>query len=167
MASYDLAYIVNMTLTINSTADCDVVIRAYEFRNIRLGAVNRVRTANFLQGNYLTVDATDASQVMLNNITYNEINIFLANTSNMILWGSAERMNATQLGTGTIDARSLSSNYVTVFTNNSGLVKVKSNDYLSVLVNGLSDIIWCAAHGDIKIQGAEKYIPPNLIYYYE
>jgi len=79
--------------------------------------------------------------------------------------GLSGRLDVIQHSRGTVDARSLSTDHATVFTNNSGLVKVKSNNHLLLSVDGLDDIIWCSPHAHIKIGGTEKYIPPNIIYY--
>jgi hypothetical protein len=79
----------------------------------------------------------------------------------------AGRLNIIQHSTETVDARFLSTDHATVFTNNSGLVKVKSNNHLLLSVDGLGDIIWCSPHADIKIGGTGKYIPSNIIYYCE
>jgi hypothetical protein len=154
-----------MTLTIDSTADCDVTIRAYEFHNIQIGAIISLETSNNLKGDQLAIQISGISTIMLNNITYNAVEVRLLSSSNVTLSGTARRLDVTQLGRGTFDARYLSTDHATVFTNYSGLVKIKSNNYLSLTVNEFGDIIWCSPHGNITTEGTMQHGRPNIIYY--
>ncbi|CAF3343044.1 unnamed protein product [Rotaria sp. Silwood1] len=155
----------NMTLTIDSPGDCDVTIYVYELQTIQIGAVSRLRTSNYLRGNQLKIEASDTSQMMLNNITFEDVEVRLLKSSNVTLSGSTEQLHVIQLGQGTFDSRSLSTNHATLFTDNSGLVKIKSNSYLSLSVGRMGNVIWCSPYGDIKTERTMNENSRNIIYH--
>ena len=164
MIYYVSAKVSNMILTIDSTADCDVIIRAFKFQNLHIGAIVSLTTFNNLKGDQLAIKSSGESIITLNNITYNMIEVRLLNSGNVTLSGSTRNLDIIQLGRGTLDAHSLSTDNATVVTNNSGLLKSKSNSYFSLSVNEFGNIIWCAPHGDIRTAGAMQYGRPNIIY---
>jgi hypothetical protein len=162
---YVSAHVTNTTLTITSTADCDIIIRAHEFQIIQIGMVASLTTSDNLKGNELAIKTDGASRIILNNIVYNMVEVSLSSSSSVTLSGSAKRIIAIQLGRGTFDARSLSTDHATVFTNNLGLVRIRSNNYLLLTVEGSGDIIWCSPHGDIQLKNGMYDTPPKIVYY--
>jgi len=167
MGHYVSANVTNMNLFIRSTADCNVIIRAYEFQNIHIGYVISLTTSGNLAGNQLVIKTDGVSNLVLANIVYNKVEVLLSGSSNVALSGLAQRLEVIQLSQGTIDARFLETNYATVFTKNSGLVKVKSNDYLSIATEGLSNINWCSPRVDIKDNSEIYHIPSQIVSYCE
>ncbi|CAF1313995.1 unnamed protein product [Rotaria sordida] len=154
-----------MILTIDTTEDCDITIRAYELRTIQIGAVASLRTSGYLKGNQLAIETSDTSQITLNNITYEVVEVLLLKNSNITLSGSTQRLHVIQLGQGTFDSRSLSTDHATVFTNNSGLVKINSNNYLSLSVGRIGNIIWCSPYGDIRTERTMNEASRNIVYH--
>ncbi|CAF2713255.1 unnamed protein product [Rotaria sp. Silwood2] len=165
MMHYVSINVTNMTLTVDSTGDCSITIRAYEFRIIQIGAVVSLTTSDYLKGNQLTIETSDASQITLNNITYEVVEVLLLKSSNVTLSGSTQQLQVIQLGQGTFDSRSLSTDHATLFTNNYGLVKIKSNNYLSLSVGRMGNIIWCSPYGDIKTERTMNYNSRNIVYH--
>ena len=154
-----------MNLFIRSTADCDVIIRGYEFQNIHIGYIASLSTSGNLVGNKLTIKTDGVSNLVLTNIVYNKVEVFLSSNSSVTLSGTAQRLDIIQLSQGTVDARFLSSSYATVLTKNTGAVKVKSNDYLSIVVEGSGNVIWCSPRVDIKDDGAKNFVPSKIVYH--
>jgi hypothetical protein len=158
------ANVASMTLLINSTANCNVIIRAYEFRTIHIGYVVSLTTSGNLMGNQLAIKTDGVSKIVLNNIFYNVVEVILSSYSSVTLSGVAQRLDVIQLGQGTFDARFLSNDRATVFTKNSGLVRIKSNSHLSLTVEESADVIWCSPQVDIKKMGEIYQTPPKIFY---
>jgi hypothetical protein len=159
------ANVSNMSLVIDSTADCDVTIRAYEFRNVHIESVNSLTTSDNLNGSQLSLKSSGVSEITLNNINYDVVEILLLNSSNVTLSGAAKRLDVFQVGMGVFDARSFSIDYAKVFTSNSNLIQIKSNNYLSLTVHGTANIIWCSPYVDIRIEETTSFTRPNIMYH--
>jgi len=67
---YASANVINRTLTINSTADCNVTIRSYDFQVVQIEAVVGLRTSGNLKGNQLAIKTSGTCRIILYNITY-------------------------------------------------------------------------------------------------
>jgi hypothetical protein len=158
------ADVASMTLLINSTADCNVIIRAYEFQTIHIGYIVSLTTSGYLKGNHLSIKTDGESKIVLNNIFYNVVEVTLSSHSSVTLLGVAQKLDVIQLGQGTFDGRFLSTDHATVFTKNSGLVRVKSNNHLSLTVEESANVIWCSPQVDIKKIGEIYQTPPKIAY---
>jgi hypothetical protein len=165
MYPYVTASVTNMTLLMISSANCHVIIRAYEFQTIHIGNIATLTTSGNLIGNQLTIKVDGASNILLNNIVYNVVEVILSSTSSATLSGVAQRLNVIQLGLGSFDGRFLSTDNATVFTKNSGLVKIKSNDYLSLTIDGSGDVIWCSPRVNIKENSGIYNTPPKIVFH--
>ena len=165
MDHYVSANVSNMHLLIRSTADCDVIIRAYEFQNIFIGYIVSLSTTGNIVGNKLTIKTDGTSNLILANIVYDTVQVFPSSNSSITLSGAAKRLDVVQLSQGTFDARLLSNNYATVLAKNTGIVKIKSNDYLSITVEGSGNVIWCSPRVDIKDDSATDLTPSKIIRY--
>jgi Putative auto-transporter adhesin, head GIN domain len=165
MDHYVSANVSNSNLLIRSTDDCDVIIRAYQFQNIFIGYIDSLSTAGNLVGNKLTIKTDGRSNLLLANLVYDTVQIFPSSNSSVTLSGAVKRLDIVQLSQGTFDARLLSTNYATVLSKNTGVVKIKSNDYLSITVEGSGNVIWCSPRVDIKDNSAKDLVPSKIVYY--
>jgi hypothetical protein len=132
MVRYVSVNVTNMTLTINWPTDCDVIIRAYEFQIIQIEFVMSLTTSDNLKGKInwklKQMVRLGLHWIML-SIMWSKFVYWV-----VILTGVAQSLDVIQQGQKTYDACPLSTHPATGFINNSDLVRIKSNNHLSLTI---------------------------------
>jgi len=151
------------TLSITTTGDCDVLVQSSQFERLDFGAVQVVTAENDLNGNRLSIVTGGQTTIYLSSIHYDAVDVMMLGENHLVLTGSTRVLDVTQLGTGAFDSRQLISDTVQVFSRNSGLISVKSTNFLSLFVSKIANIIWCSPRVDFKTDSLTLPNPPNIL----
>lgn len=166
LIQYVSVNVTNMTLFIDSTGDCDIVIRTDEFRTIQIENIISLRTADMLKGKQLTIEANSATYINLHNISYDLVRVLLLKDSNVTLSGYTQQLHVIQQGQGIFDSRLLSVDQATVFIEESGLVLIKTNKHLSLTVSHKGNVIWCSPYINIyNTKRTTNLVSPHIVYH--